>query len=50
MDSVCYDLGIRFGFKFVTELYQFGAQLFMIFDDAVVDDRDSILRYVRVCI
>jgi hypothetical protein len=41
VDQKDYGFGIGFGFLLVSVSCQFGAQLAEVFDDAVMDDRDS---------
>jgi len=48
VDPVGDDLGVGFRGKLVALALRFFAQLFVILDDAVVDDRDAVLGDVRV--
>ena len=48
MDTVRDHLGVRIGGEFVTRCAQLFAQLFVILDDAVVHDRKTIARDVRM--
>ncbi len=48
MDTVRDDLRVGFRHELVAQLGQVGAQLGVIFDDAVMDDRQTVVRDVRV--
>src|ERR1039458_934784 len=48
MYAVSDDLGIGFGGEGVTQTLKIGAQHLVIFNDAVVHDRDAVAGYVRV--
>ena len=48
VDAVRDDLGIGLRRELVAGLDQLGAQFVVVLDDAVVDDRDAVLRDVRV--
>ncbi len=50
MNTVRDDFGVGFRSELVAAPFQVFAQLIMIFDDAVVDDRQTVERHVRVCI
>ena len=42
IDQVGDGLGISLGMEHITQRFQFGADLFVIFDDAVVYQRDAV--------
>ncbi len=48
MDTVGNDFGVGLGGELVTGTLQLLAQLLMIFDDSVVNDREAVARDVRV--
>jgi hypothetical protein len=48
MHAMRDDLGVGFRRERVTQPLKIGAQLFVIFDDAVVHDRQAIVRHVRM--
>ena len=48
MDAVRDDLGVGLGAELVAVPQQLRAQLLVVLDDAVVDDRDAVARDVRV--
>jgi hypothetical protein len=48
VDAVRDHLGVGLGREDVAEPLQFAAQLFVVLDDAVVDDRDAVLGDVRM--
>ena len=50
MNAMRDDFGVGLGAERVAELGQLFTQLFVILDDAVVNDRDAVTRDVRVCV
>ena len=48
MNAMGDDFGIGLGRELIAERDQFITQLFVIFDDAVVNDRDAVARDVRM--
>src|SRR5258708_7418790 len=48
MNAVGNDFGIGFGREGVAQAFQMGAQSFVILDDPVVHDRDTVAREMRV--
>ena len=48
VDAVGDDLGVGLAGEGVAELAQFLAQLVVVLDDAVMDDREAVIRHVRV--
>ena len=48
MDAMRNDFGVGFRGESVAEILEVSAQRFVIFDDAVVHDRDAVARYVRM--
>ena len=50
MNAVRDDLGIGLRAESVAGALQLGAQRLMVFDDAVVHDREAVPRGVRVCV
>ncbi len=50
VNAMCDDFGIGFGLKSITGSHEFGAQGFVVFDNAVMNDGDSIAGDMGVCI